>query len=253
VETLAGNFGGVVQYNGDNRAFEGAVDVNVTIPVVCGLMNQPGVDPLQAYANVNSLLLNTYSEPCLDYSYMDAVNSLQNTSVVNSGGRQWTYQTCTEFGYFQSSDSTNQPFGSGFPLSFAIQQCMDVFGPQFNQQFISNGIEWTNDYYGGSNVAGTNIVLPNGSVDPWHFLGLTTSPSSSVVAVFIVGSAHCGDMYPSTPNDSINVQEARALIGANIAMFLDDAAKNYRKNAHAHGRSKHHHPHSSSAATKRRA
>ncbi len=30
-------------------------------------------------------------------------------------GRQWVYQTCTEFGFYQSTDSLNQPF-SGFPL-----------------------------------------------------------------------------------------------------------------------------------------
>ena len=33
-----------------------------------------------------------------------------------SVGRQWTYQTCTEFGYYQSSDLQNQPFGHNFPL-----------------------------------------------------------------------------------------------------------------------------------------
>lgn len=30
-------------------------------------------------------------------------------------GRQWVYQTCTEFGFYQSTDSPNQPF-TGFPL-----------------------------------------------------------------------------------------------------------------------------------------
>ncbi len=47
LSTLAGNFEGVVQYNRDNRAFEGAVDTNVTIPVLCNLMDDTTIDPLQ--------------------------------------------------------------------------------------------------------------------------------------------------------------------------------------------------------------
>ena len=31
-------------------------------------------------------------------------------------GRQWLYQTCTEFGYYQSTDSKQQVFGTLFPL-----------------------------------------------------------------------------------------------------------------------------------------
>lgn len=34
-------------------------------------------------------------------------------------GRQWVYQTCTEFGFYQSTDSPNQPF-SGFPLPWVF-------------------------------------------------------------------------------------------------------------------------------------
>jgi len=31
-------------------------------------------------------------------------------------GRQWMYQTCTEFGYYQTSDDDKQPFGHHFDL-----------------------------------------------------------------------------------------------------------------------------------------
>lgn len=34
-------------------------------------------------------------------------------------GRQWVYQTCTEFGFYQSTDSPNQPF-TGFPLEWVL-------------------------------------------------------------------------------------------------------------------------------------
>lgn len=35
-------------------------------------------------------------------------------------GRQWVYQTCAEFGFYQSTDSPNQPF-AGFPLVWVHQ------------------------------------------------------------------------------------------------------------------------------------
>jgi len=33
-------------------------------------------------------------------------------------GRQWTYQTCTEFGYYQSTDSEKQVYGKTFPIRY---------------------------------------------------------------------------------------------------------------------------------------
>ena len=33
-------------------------------------------------------------------------------------GRQWVYQTCTEFGYYQTSNYQKQPFGSNIPLQY---------------------------------------------------------------------------------------------------------------------------------------
>ena len=38
------------------------------------------------------------------------------TFILCSVGRQWTYQTCTEFGYYQSTDSKSQVYGTTFPL-----------------------------------------------------------------------------------------------------------------------------------------
>jgi hypothetical protein len=75
-------------------------------------------DILQRMVNVNSMLLDAYSQPCLDAGYMSMINQLRNTSwnaSASEGGRQWTYQTCVEFGFFQSSNDSQQPFGNNFP------------------------------------------------------------------------------------------------------------------------------------------
>ena len=36
--------------------------------------------------------------------------------AVQVGGRQWIYQTCSEFGWYQTSDQPKHPYGSRFPL-----------------------------------------------------------------------------------------------------------------------------------------
>ncbi len=223
VSSLAGNFEGVVQYNRDNRAFEGAVDTNVTIPVICGLMNDASEsNVLQRYANVNSLILQTYGEPCLDFSYIDMITGMQNTTLTAalSGGRQWTYQTCTEFGYYQSSDSSNQPFGSGFPLSFSTQQCTDIYGPEFTLATIETGIMWSLSNYGGYGFAGSNVVFPNGAVDPWHYLSVLSNSGPGITAILIPGTAHCADMYPSSPNDPPELVAARQQVTSLIQSWL---------------------------------
>lgn len=122
MQALAGNFEGVVQYNKDNRDFEGSKATNITIDVVCSVMkNESFGEEIHRYAHVNKLLLHAYEQKCLDYTYSSMIETLSNTSWTSdaaSGGRQWTYQTCTEFGFFQSSDLKEQPFGQEFPVRY---------------------------------------------------------------------------------------------------------------------------------------
>ena len=95
---------------------------------------------------------------------------------------------------------------------------MDIFGAQFNTTTIAAAVNWTNVYYGGWNISTsvTNIVFPNGSIDPWHALGITTSLSEALVAIFIHGTAHCANMYPAAADDPMELVNARTAITASI-------------------------------------
>lgn len=221
---LSGNFATVVQYNKDNRAFEGAVGTNTTVNTLCDIMNDERIgEPLLRYAKINSMMLQTYGVNCLDSSYKNMITTLQNTSWSSSaseGGRQWIYQTCTEFGFYQTSDSHAQPFGKLFPLKFFIQQCMDIFDPQFNATNIQNGIDQTNTNYGGYGIASSKIIFPNGSIDPWHALGIIKDVTSSEQAVFIEGTAHCANMYPASPSDPPQLVAARQTIQDQLKAWL---------------------------------
>lgn len=42
--------------------------------------------------------------------------------------RQWLYQTCTEFGFFQTSTQDHHLFGNTVSLEYFTDLCADVFG-----------------------------------------------------------------------------------------------------------------------------
>ncbi|XP_062275262.1 thymus-specific serine protease [Scomber scombrus] len=210
LETLAGNFMDVVQYNEDNRGFEGLMGTNITIQVLCGVMSDTSFgDPYARYAAVTRLMMETFSINCLDASFSSNLKAMTNTSwdgPAASGGRQWVYQTCTEFGFYQSTDSPNQPF-AGFPLPYHVKQCMDYFNVSAEQ--LAEAIVQTNEYYGGYDIRSSRIVFPNGSIDPWHALGITQDITAYLPAVFIKGTAHCANMYPARPQDLPQLTLAR--------------------------------------------
>lgn len=90
-ESLAGNFAGVAQYNGDNRQFEGAT-FNLTLDTVCDIMvNESLGTPVKRYSLVNEKVLEQYKKKCLDYKYDKLVADLSQTDwhceAAESGGK----------------------------------------------------------------------------------------------------------------------------------------------------------------------
>jgi len=227
-ETLAGNFMDIVQYNEDNRAFEGSRTANISVSTLCNIMTSDAKKPaIDKYAEVNDLMLNALEENCTDYKYSKSVKDMQQeiwNSSAASGGRQWTFQTCTEFGFFQSSDLDGQPFGNNFPIDFSTRECRDVYGSKYSDEFINKAIDWSNANYGGKNLKVTRVIFINGSIDPWHALGLTNQndTSSDNVVIFIDGTAHCANMYPASENDSQELKDARATILKTLTEWLKE-------------------------------
>ncbi|KAK3589932.1 hypothetical protein CHS0354_034949 [Potamilus streckersoni] len=221
---LAGNFEGVVQYNKDNRAFEGAIGTNITIDTVCGIMGDESIGTaLQRYAAVNKLLLDTYFQKCMDFKYDKMISDLKKTnwnSSASEGGRQWTYQTCAEFGWFQSSDLVEQPFGISFPVNFSCSQCADIFEKEFTCSAIGANIDDSNRYYGDYGIKVTKVVFPNGSIDPWHAMGILHDLSEDAPAIYINGTAHCANMYPESPDDNEELKQSRITISNLIGKWL---------------------------------
>ncbi|KOC65159.1 Putative serine protease K12H4.7 [Habropoda laboriosa] len=218
------NLAGIVQYNKDNR--NNTAMANLTIESTCDILtNQKLGIAIDRLAFLSNKILNASEKKCLDYMYNKMVHELRDvtwTSEEAEGGRQWMYQTCTEFGFFQTSTARPKLFSETFPIDFFVQQCTDVFGPRYNIHLLKSAVNRTNILYGALNLKVTNVVFVHGSVDPWHVLGITKSPNSQMPAIYINGTAHCANMYPPSKNDSPELKAARVEVGRLIKQWLQN-------------------------------
>jgi hypothetical protein len=227
-DNVMGNFMYTVQYSEDNVAYFAN---QLTIPAVCNMMTASnGHSLVQKLADVNSFVGKYLGGGCTGTSYNDFIRGMQETSFDSpyADSRSWVWQTCTEFGYFQSTDKTDNIFGSNVPVQFYIDQCTQIYGSQFNQASIQAAIDSTDKFYGGrDNYRGTNVVLPNGSVDPWHALGILNNLGTTTIAAFINGTAHCADMYPARSADPPSLTQARITIDQTIAAAVSPCPPGY--------------------------
>lgn len=205
-----------VQYNDD--AGRTAFDVTT----IQALM-QSDPDPLTAFVNLwNAYNQHTNQTTCTDISYTNYIASMASTSDA----RSWTWQTCTEFGYFQTGESSAQPFSPKISLDFYVDQCHDIFG----LAGLTPNIGWINAFYGGNGIVTSNTVFTNGDVDPWHILGNYQSydPSAASQAILIHGTAHCADMYAPDENDLPGLVQARETQDALLGDWLNQPSTKSR-------------------------
>ncbi|CAJ0595738.1 unnamed protein product [Cylicocyclus nassatus] len=222
---IYGQFQGAVQYSGDNT---GAYADGYGIPEMCGFMTDGAKTPIQNIASFNEFMVKFYSGEetfnGTENSYSNFITNLKESRLHGpkaGSSYLWTWQTCTEFGYFQSSDTGSGMFGSPTPVNLFTRMCIDLFGKEYTAMAIQNNIDRINHQYGGRDFFnGTNVVIPNGSIDPWHALGLYEPNDPSVVSYLIKGTAHCADMYPPREQDLPDLVKAREIIEENIDKWL---------------------------------
>ncbi|OTF76646.1 Serine carboxypeptidase S28-like protein [Euroglyphus maynei] len=179
----------------------------------------------ERFAKVNQILLKSTLQECLEFKYDDYLKKMLVTDFNKTeipGARQWTYQTCTEFGFFQTSDRNDQPFGPYFPIKFFVQQCIDIYGPEFNKNFIERSIDFTNNFYGGFNLTVSNVMFINGRIDPWHALGVLNDINPTAKAYVMKETAHCADMYPDSEQDPSSLKLTRKIIKQKIGEFIEN-------------------------------
>merc|ERR1719430_2991127 len=206
MELLIDNLAGIVQYNGRYEE-----DIFST----CAIMTDESMgEPILRLAAVNDVMLSMGQDECLDHSYASYLSQLTNTTFGGSGigWRQWTWQTCTEFGWYQTTNQESSVYGGSLPLDFFERWCKDAFGEDFTHEMLANNVANTNIEYGGFQPSVSNVVFVHGSIDPWHAMGVLEDLNEAAPSIYIPGNSHCADMYPDTPDDPEELRAARAEI-----------------------------------------
>lgn len=160
-------------------------------------------------------------------------------SHIHHTARQWTFQTCNEFGFYQTPIS--KVFSYRFPLKFYVDQCSDIFGSSFNATSLNRAVRRTNRIYGGLHPNTTNVFTVQGSMDPWNTLGLHSSHDGRNMPtvllngivnkytwylVFIIfphllaGCSHCSDVYEPRESDERQIKMVRLKISKWIGEML---------------------------------
>jgi len=215
--TITGNFMVAVQYS---RVNAGVFKTDASIPDVCNIMTSTAINAVARLVKVNSYINQVFGgDPSsTDDSYDEQVQALSDESFDSpyASDRSWVWQTCNEFGYFQST-AYNGIFGEDVPVNYYYNLCSDVYGDKFTVDYIRGRVQRSIDNFGVStDYNATNVVIPNGSLDPWHSLGTYVQKNPTAIPYLIEGTAHCADMEPPSDKDPQGLKDVRDLIFSNL-------------------------------------
>lgn len=170
-----------------------------------------------------NLIFNEKNE-CYYYDYDEMIVSIRRIDWLTA----WIYQTCTEFSYFQTGSSDNQPFTKNIPIEFYYRMCTKLFGAEFDEDRVDRGVKDSNALYGGLKPNVTHVVFVNGDMDPWSKLSVLEDISYDAPAKMISQASHCRDLFSDRESDPEELKDARAYIRYLIKNWIGEG--DYKNN-----------------------
>eukprot|EP00003_Mantamonas_plastica_P027839 TRINITY_DN6095_c0_g2_i1.p1 TRINITY_DN6095_c0_g2~~TRINITY_DN6095_c0_g2_i1.p1 ORF type:complete len:225 (-),score=82.90 TRINITY_DN6095_c0_g2_i1:23-697(-) len=140
-------------------------------------------------------------QACNSFDEDAYVNSMMGPSF--SGGRSWFYQKCAEFGFFKPTYQNTSIFFPNGDLEHEVAWCERLFGVKD----MSPHTDFTNAFYGGKQLAATNVMFTNGLKDPWHLLSITEDEGNVQAVTYEAG--HCAPMTKPSSMDPPSLTQAR--------------------------------------------
>jgi len=147
----------------------------------------------------------------------------------NDGSRQWYWQTCLEFGFWQTAPKPplRRVRSKYITVDYYQSGCATTYGarnvpPQPQTDRI-------NSVYQSDHISTPRIVFANGELDPWRRLSVSApdaSPRQSTLdqPVYVIkGGHHCDDLGRTTPKDSASQTEVKQKINNDIQRWLKSA------------------------------
>jgi hypothetical protein len=148
------------------------------------------VPVIQQYAAQNNGKIEDYARSVLQNETYD----------INKNGRQWMWQVCNEFGWFQVPNDVFPMRSELLGPDYWLQYCKDIFASNIGPP----DTKAINDFYGGLDIAGSQIVFANAIEDPWQYAGMrvihdpATQKDMTAILINCNDCAHCVDLH--TPN-----------------------------------------------------
>lgn len=181
--------------------------------------------PLQRLAALAAARLSDGS--CLGLGREATTAALTNTTLEGGIARVWFWQTCTQFGFYQTCDPDSAcPFMSEPWLSTVdanLADCATAFGEDVAAA-TSAAVDAALVSFGGLTPATTRLLFVNGQIDPWSAASISVSPGAGVDVMWVAGASHHSWTHPPQSSDSSTVIAARRRIESQVATWLKEPA-----------------------------
>lgn len=130
--------------------------------------------------------------------------------TANDNMRQWIWQSCREFGWFQVANGTGKGTSrsSRIDLAYHEEICQRLYKTSMGEDGALN----ENWYFPLLDPATSRIIFTNGSNDPWLRLSLIEGQTQSNPALdlfMMEGAAHCNDLRLMTSLPSVMMAHAK--------------------------------------------
>ena len=179
--------------------------------------------PLIGYADFAKKLYKTMDVTAVEITAQGAMSENPEDYKKGVGMRQWYYQSCTEYGYWQNAnpDTSLSTRSSLINLDYHRRICQRLFG----LTKPADTAELNNTYYFPlMDDLVSNIYFTNGDNDPWSILSLSELNGNAVnlklTYHLIEGAAHCEDLHSPKSSDSESLTTARKIMDSLLEQWL---------------------------------
>ena len=164
-----------------------------------------GEDRVAAYARAGLAIMRALGMSAVEMS----VQSAETQDITpDSYFRQWMWQSCQEFGWFQVANGSGSDTSrsSRIDLDYHDRACQRLYGKPRAADGSLNAI-WYAPLF---NPETTRIIFTNGSNDPWLRLSIVPGVEAPNLDLLMIdGAAHCNDLNALMALPTVQAAQAR--------------------------------------------
>merc|ERR1711862_68578 len=205
-----------------------------------GIIEEKEKHPNQTSMETIAHVKRLQDSECDLVSWDSYLNWFKTPTHENANDRSWMYQTCSEFGFYQTcEEGSDCPYARGYHgIDQDLEFCEEIFG--ISKENVRKNIESTLSYYGGRSLSpaspsennagpalqsGINagqkrLLFVTGEVDPWTELAYTSVGSIDHPSITVKGASHHFWTHMVKESDDKYIVAARKQIYDTVSSWL---------------------------------